>query len=141
MKNKAAIKQLFISIISLAISYWSYGNSSMPNDTLSIHFLGSPLHFVIEKRSVQNLINKIKQDEYINHDLSIAEISSLKLTIQSIQKERKLPDWFVYQLIRRISEQINSKYIDYTQYTLTKYLLLAIVGYEPVIFISNDKML
>jgi hypothetical protein len=44
-------------------------------------------------------------------------------------------------LIRRIAEQINSKYEDYTQYTLTKYLLLTAVGFEPIVFSSNEKIL
>ena len=35
----------------------------------------------------------------------------------------------------------NSKYEDYTQYTVLKWALLASAGYEPAIFTSNDKIL
>jgi hypothetical protein len=47
----------------------------------------------------------------------------------------------IYQLIRRVAEQINSKYEDYTQYTLTKFALLSAIGFEPLIYTSNEKIL
>ena len=58
-----------------------------------------------------------------------------------LQKELKLADWLVYQLIRRVAEQVNSKYEDYTQYTLTKFVLLSAIGFEPLIYTSNEKIL
>jgi hypothetical protein len=141
MKNRAKIKYLLIAIISLSLTHLSYAQSSIPKDTLSINFLGSSINIGIERQQVQYTVHKIKNQQEINYGSLITNISSLKQNIELIQKNYKLPDWLVYQLIRRIAEQVNSKYIDYTQYTLTKYLLLAITGFEPVIFTSNDKIL
>ena len=61
--------------------------------------------------------------------------------IDQIKENLSLPDWLVYQLIRRIAEQIYSKYDDYTYYTVLKWALLSESGYDPIVFRSNNKIL
>ena len=141
MNNQARIKILLLAIISIAVSNVTFAISETPKDTVRINFLGSPFQFNIEQKKVKSIVECLAKQENICYDSLGTELYPLKLNIESIQKQYKLPDWLVYQLIRRIAEQINSKYINYTQYTLTKYLLLVIAGFEPVIFTSNDKIL
>ncbi len=141
MKKQRKYTKLLITILSLMLTVLSYAESNISKDSIGINFLGSSLTLNIEKKHVQEIIAKLNKNEILNYDALINETFSIKMNIEGIQKAKQLPDWLVYQLIRRIAEQINSKYIDYTQYTLTKYLLLFITGFEPVIFTSNDKIL
>ncbi len=141
MKNQAKYIKLLTAIIFLTLTVSSYADENLPKDSIAINFLGSPLKLNIEKKQVQEIVIKLAKNHSLNHDALTNETSLIKKNIEEIQKEKQLPDWLVYQLIRRIAEQINSKYIDYTQYTLTKYLLLIITGFEPVVYTSNDKIL
>lgn len=141
MKKQAKYVKLLAIIICLIFSTSSYADRNLPNDSVAINFLGSSLKLNIEKKQVQDIVDRLAKNQTINYETLTNETSLIKRKIEEIQKEKQLPDWLVYQLIRRIAEQINSKYIDYTQYTLTKYLLLVITGFEPVIYTSTDKIL
>lgn len=141
MKKQAKYVKLLATILCLIFSTSSYADRNLPNDSVAINFLGSSLKLNIEKKQVQDIVDRLAKNQTINYETLTNETSLIKRKIEEIQKEKQLPDWLVYQLIRRIAEQINSKYIDYTQYTLTKYLLLVITGFEPVIYTSTDKIL
>lgn len=141
MKKNETIKYLLLIIFCTAITLHSLGRGVMSKDSLSIQFLGKSFNFHTEKKFVQQAVSEFKENQGYNFDALLDSLAPLKQNIELIQRENKLPDWFVYQLIRKIAEQINSKYSDYTQYTLTKYMLLAIAGFEPVVFTSNDKIL
>jgi hypothetical protein len=113
----------------------------MKKDTLAVNFLSSEYTFVLEKNSLKASIQQLSENKSLAKELPSALLQPAVEKINVLQKELKLADWLVYQLIRRVAEQINSKYEDYTQYTLTKYALLTAVGFEPVIYTSKEKIL
>ena len=113
----------------------------MKNDTLAVNFLSSEYTFVLEKNSLKASIQQLSENKSLAKELPSTLLQPAVEKINVLQKELKLADWLVYQLIRRVAEQINSKYEDYTQYTLTKYALLTAVGFEPVIYTSKEKIL
>ncbi len=118
-----------------------YSNSLTNKDTLAVNFLSSEYTFVLEKNSLKASIQQLSENKSSAKELPTALLQPAVEKINVLQKELKLADWLVYQLIRRVAEQINSKYEDYTQYTLTKYALLTAVGFEPVIYTSKEKIL
>lgn len=118
-----------------------YSNSLTNKDTLAVNFLSSEYTFVLEKNSLKASIQQLSDNKSSAKELPTALLQPAVEKINVLQKELKLADWLVYQLIRRVAEQINSKYEDYTQYTLTKYVLLTAVGFEPVIYTSKEKIL
>ncbi|MEN9952851.1 MAG: hypothetical protein RLZZ520_1119 [Bacteroidota bacterium] len=125
----------------IVFSLSCYSRTVSTTDTLIINFLGKQYDLPIDKTSIKNAIQKLEYEKDVNNlpPLYLLQPAVNKITI--LQKELQLADWLVYQLIRRIAEQINSKYIDYTQYTLTKYVLLSAVGFEPLIYTSKEKIL
>jgi len=125
----------------ITLSLFSEGKVLTYDDSLAISFLGSPLHIPIEKREVQSVVTAMRNRQSNNPDSMMLKVAPLQAEIERFKNNLKLPDWLVYQLIRRVAEQINSKYEDYTKYTLTKFVLLKATGYEPLIYTSNDKIL
>jgi hypothetical protein len=125
----------------ITLSLFSEGKVLTYTDSLAISFLGIPLQIPIEKQKVQSVVTAIRNRQSKNPDSIMLKIAPLQAEIEKFKKSLKLPDWLVYQLIRRVAEKINSKYEDYTKYTLTKFVLLKATGYEPLIYTSNDKIL
>jgi hypothetical protein len=52
-----------------------------------------------------------------------------------------MADWLFYQFIRRTAQQISPKANDYYRYTLYKWFLLHLSGYEPALRLSSAKLL
>lgn len=125
----------------IAFSLSCYSRTVTTTDTLTINFLGNQYDLSIDKYSIKNALQKLDYKKDANNLPPSYLLQPAVNKINTLQKELQLADWLVYQLIRRIAEQINSKYIDYTQYTLTKYALLAAVGFEPLIYTSKEKIL
>lgn len=135
------VKKWKILIYCLLISFWSKGEVMPNSDSLLFTFLGSEYMIITDKSQIQDAIKLLQKNENNENLMPLFNIASIRDFIHQQQKERKLPDWLTYQLIRRIAEQINSKYVDYSLYTLTKFALLSATGYEPVLFKSKDKVL
>jgi len=134
-------QKLILSFILIFFSLSCYSRSEKTSDTLLINFLGNQYNLTIEKNAIKNILQKIDDKKSSNNLIPIYLLQPAVNKINTLQKELQLADWLVYQLIRRIAEQINSKYINYTQYTLTKYALLSAIGFEPLIYTSNEKIL
>lgn len=134
------LKIILLSIV-LIISTHGFGKSPEINDMLSIDFFGKKYNLDIKKDRINAAVKDLRNNKSIDINFLQIQLEPTSTVINVLQKELNLPDWLVYQLIRRIAEQINSKYKDYTQYTLTKYLLLTAVGFEPIIYTSNEKIL
>ncbi|MEN9513278.1 MAG: hypothetical protein RJB16_1038 [Bacteroidota bacterium] len=125
----------------MTISLSCFSKNKTTNDTLLVNFLGNHYELTIEKNKIKNALLQLNETKNINLALPITYLQPAINKINTLQKELKLADWLVYQLIRRIAEQINSKYENYSQYTLTKFALLSAIGFEPLIYTSNQKIL
>jgi hypothetical protein len=132
---------LIVSFLCIIVSLSCFSRNKTTADTLFINFLGSHYELTIEKNKIKNALLQFYETENTTLDLPLTYFEPVIKRINTLQKELKLADWLVYQLVRRIAEQINSKYADYSQYTLTKYALLSAIGFEPLIYTSNQKIL
>lgn len=133
--------QILVSFFCIIISLSCYSKNKTTADTLLINFLGNPYELTIEKNKIKNALLQLNETKNTNLALSLSYLKPAINKINTLQKELKLADWLVYQLIRRVAEQINSKYENYSQYTLTKFALLSAIGFEPLIYTSNQKIL
>jgi hypothetical protein len=61
--------------------------------------------------------------------------------LSSIRKGLHLSDWYYYQLIRKVSQQIIQKEKDYWGYTYCKWFLLARSGFNPLLCTIDNKLL
>lgn len=136
IKNKQ-ILFLFCILFSLNC----YADTLKKNDSLLVNFLSREYTFYLDKKPLKASIQKLRENKSSAIELPATFLQPAVDKINLLQKELKLADWLVYQLIRRVAEQVNSKYEDYTQYTLTKFVLLSAIGFEPLIYTSNEKIL
>ena len=67
--------------------------------------------------------------------------STLGTVIRKYSDQLRLNDWFQYQLIRRIAEELTPKSRNYDRYTLMKGWLLAQMGFQPLLRKSNNHLL
>ena len=58
-----------------------------------------------------------------------------------IRNKLNLSDWYYYQLIRKVSQQIIQKEKDYWGYTYCKWFLLARSGFSPLLCTIDNKLL
>jgi hypothetical protein len=137
------LTKLKIILLSIGIifSIHGFGKIQKENEKITIDFFGKTYRLDINKEPINLILQDLQNNKTKDINRILLELKPTSAIIQALQKELQLPDWLSYQLIRRIAEQINSKYEDYTQYTLTKYLLLTAVGFEPIVFSSNEKIL
>ncbi len=61
--------------------------------------------------------------------------------LSTIRKRLHLSDWYYYQLIRKVSQQLVPKEKDYWGYTYCKWFFLARSGFNPVLCTMDDKLL
>lgn len=130
---------LFFFCLLLSIN--CFGISKAKKDSLAVNFLSSEYTFILERNSLKASIQQLRENKSTAIAIPQALLQPTVEKINALQKELKLADWLVYQLIRRVAEQINSKYEDYTQYTLTKFALMSAYGFEPLVYTSNEKIL
>ena len=128
-------------ITALTLSVKSVSGNPKYSDTITIEYYGKSYKIQLDREIIRTSIRKItaKELRYVD-TLHIYLKSSIK-QISQLKKSLSLPDWLVYQLIRRLAEQLYSKYDDYTYYTVLKWALLSESGYDPIVFRSNNKIL
>ena len=58
----------------------------------------------------------------------------------AIRERQQLCDWFYYQLIRRVADQIIPKAGDYRGYTIAKWHLLRASGFDPLVVLEGSRI-
>lgn len=61
--------------------------------------------------------------------------------LSTIRKRLSLSDWYYYQLIRKVSQQLIPKEKNYWGYTYCKWFFLARSGFSPALCTSDNKLL
>lgn len=61
--------------------------------------------------------------------------------IRQLTIKKELCDWLAYQLIRKVSNQYIPKKTDYLGYTVTKWFILRHLGYDPLMILSDHRVL
>ena len=73
--------------------------------------------------------------------MKTAGYETIATQLLAYRKEKKLDDWFYYQLIRTAAEKLSPKAADYHRYTLFKWFLLNTSGYSATLRYRNDTLL
>lgn len=60
--------------------------------------------------------------------------------MNAIRERQQLCDWFYYQLIRRVADQIIPKAVDYRGYTMAKWHLLRASGFDPLVVLESSRI-
>lgn len=132
---------LFI-VIGLYIST-AYAQEREPASIISIDFYGDSLQFPIEASMNAPFLQPLS-DLNISNFYTHLVSGSYQPMIQALLKyreEKKLDDWFYYQLIRTTAEKLSPKAVNYHRYTLYKWFLLNESGYTATIRFRNDTLL
>ncbi|HLO82049.1 MAG TPA: hypothetical protein VK166_13870 [Chitinophagaceae bacterium] len=75
------------------------------------------------------------------HKLAQQPFTDLIANLKQFSEKNRLDDWLYYQLIRRVADQLAPKAEDYTRYTLYKWHLLSLSGFDAILTYSNGKIL
>jgi len=111
-------------------------------DSIHIEFLGKHFSLPPEGQLEQFTgdINEAEITKYVNH-IPSKELDYICESLLSIQKKEILDDWLYYQLVRRTAQECIHKKEDYIGYTLLKWYILSHTGYEPLLSVSENKLL
>lgn len=126
-------------ILKPAASY--SGTYAEPN--ISFDFCGQPVELTIHPTMVHQLGEFRDRNSILAFCNSLLKSDHRELAGQIITYREKyqMDDWLFYQLVRRAAQQISPKADDYYRYTLYKWFLLHISGYNPTLRISDNKLL
>ena len=132
-----------ISLILPAVLIWSFLNdlTGQPlQENQRLDFIGHTLHL---PESLPSAPAYDFQDEAaIRHfDQWMEEhLSELTPEMENLRTSQNLCDWFYYQLIRRVADRIIPKSSDYHGYTMTKWHLLRLSGFEPLVVLEGSRI-
>ena len=68
------------------------------------------------------------------------QLTGLVPEMQELRNRQNLCDWFYYQLIRRVADKIIPKSKDYHGYTMAKWHLLRLSGFEPLVVLEGSRI-
>lgn len=130
-----------VLITALTLSIKSVSGIPIYSDTVTIDYFGNSYKIQLDKDIIRTSIRKITAEDTKYVDSLHHYLKTSTKQISQIKESLSLPDWLVYQLVRRLAEQIYSKYDNYIYYTVLKWALLSESGYDPIVFRSNNKIL
>ena len=128
-------------ITALTLSIKSVSGNPKYSDTVTIDYFGKSYTIQLDKDIIRTSIRKITAEDTKYLDSLHHYLKTSTKQISQIKESLSLPDWLVYQLVRRLAEQIYSKYDNYMYYTVLKWALLSESGYDPIVFRSKNKIL
>ncbi len=116
--------------------------TTFTDDSIHIDFLGKAYSLppIGGLEQFSGDINETKISEYANH-IPSNQLNEVCLSLLSIQKKENLDDWLYYQLVRRTAQECIHKKEDYIGYTMLKWYILSYTGYEPLLSVSENKLL
>ncbi len=128
-------------ITALTLSIKSVSGNPKYSDTVTIDYFGKSYTIQLDKDIIRTSIRKITAEDKKYVDSLHHYLKTSTKQISQLKESLSLPDWLVYQLVRRLAEQIYSKYDNYMYYTVLKWALLSASGYDPIVFRSKNKIL
>ena len=137
-----ALKQFLLYISLFCIQSVDGKQTTYFTDSIRIEFLGKP--FTLPSAGpIEEYTGNIIPSEIFNYanQINSTELAYVCQALLDIQKKESLDDWLYYQLIRKVSQQCINKKSDYIGYTLFKWYFLRQTGYEPLLSVSENKLL
>ena len=138
------LKKLYILFIATLL-YISTGfaQSVATGNQIVLDFYGDSLVFA-ESPSIQVDVKAPISKSGITDFYATLKTGAYQPIIQQLiayRDQKKLDDWFYYQLIRTTAEKLSPKAANYHRYTLYKWFLLNESGYSSTLRYRNDTLL
>ena len=135
---KVCIVSFFISGLSSA-SLQAQDNCT----PLSFDFYGNNVKLCFDRSIIipfdSTLTNESIQSYYAT--ISAGQYHPVIQSLLDYKEKYKLDDWLYYQLIRKTAQQVSPKAGNYYRYTLYKWFLLNMSGYDATLSISGKQLL
>ncbi len=134
----------YIVVICLLCSQLIEARSktTFTDDSIHIEFLGKS--YSLPPRGQLELftgdINEAEITKYANQIRS-KELDYICQSLLLIQRKENLDDWLYYQLVRKTAQECIHKKEDYIGYTILKWYILSYTGFEPLLSVSENKLL
>ncbi|MCX6186567.1 MAG: hypothetical protein NTU43_06155 [Bacteroidetes bacterium] len=137
-----------IRILILLTATWMIFHSTSScaqwnKQQLNIDFYSDSIEIPVD-HSLFIEFNKPLSDANIKDFYSSVNASQYVETVQSLLKYKQnhnLNDWFYYQLVRKVVQQISPKDDNYYRYTLYKWFVMAKSGYDVHLAIGGQQLL
>lgn len=110
---------------------------------VSIDCFGEVMNYEFDKPVVVDTRHPATEDDIIAYCKNLSEqpLSDLIVKLKTFSDKNNLDHWLYYQLIRRVADQMAPKTEDYTRYTLYKWHLLSLSGFDAILTFSRGKIL
>ncbi len=119
----------------------SYGETQKRE--VCFDFYGDSIHFYHTSVGQVSFVTPLSHDA-INafyEKLLQQDYQPVINALMAYKQRHKPDDWVYYQLIRKTAESLSPKKEDYIRYTMYKWFLLGMSGYDATLNIVGDKLL
>lgn len=137
-------KKLYILFIFIGLYIsTAFAQVADPVRDITLDFYGDSLVFPVEQSVYVSIKEPLSKASITNFytALKSAPYQPIVQKLLQYRDEKKLDDWFYYQLIRTTAEKLSPKAADYHRYTLYKWFLLNESGYSATTRFRNDTLL
>ena len=109
-------------------------------DRSGFQFIGQSLSIPTYPAGAKDM--KSRADDHFRHldDWMEQHLPVILPEMTAIRERQQLCDWFYYQLIRRVADQIIPKTGDYRGYTMAKWHLLRASGFDPMVVLEGSRI-
>lgn len=136
--------QAFILFISLALFTSATVLAQRHIHSVRVDCFGEIMDYRFNEPVVVDTGNPYNQDlieSYSNKLVSENAFGGLIYELDAFRKKHRLDDWLYYQLVRRVADQLSPKAENYTRYTIYKWYLLSLSGYESILTYAEGRIL
>lgn len=138
MKMRILLHIIIGFLLSIQVSF-----AQKQVQKVNVDCFGEVMEFAFPKPVEINQAHPVDEKEIAAYSLSMQDHSFNELidSLKHFRTRNHLDDWLYYQLIRRIADQLAPKAADYTLYTLYKWYLLSLSGYDAILTYADGKIL
>lgn len=131
----------FIILIMVFTVSAAFGQKQV--DRVSIDCFGEVMEHRFDSPVSVDLEHPVTEEQIQAYCRKMANpaFEQLVQKLKQFKEKNRLDDWLYYQIIRRVADQIAPKSADYTLYTLYKWHLLSLSGYDAILTYSREKIL
>lgn len=134
----------FILSICLVFSgLSSTASAQQEQQKLHFDFYGDPVDLEIDASIKVSFDSTLTNDAILNfyNALGAGNYRPIVKALMGYKEQYQLDDWLYYQLIRKTAEQLSPKAVNYYRYTLYKWFLLNMSGYDATLSICDKQLL
>ncbi|HSF45161.1 MAG TPA: hypothetical protein VLA58_04095 [Chitinophagaceae bacterium] len=133
---------LLITILATVWSVSAWGQKQIKE--VSIDCFGEVMKYEFATTLLVDTNHPESEEELMAYCRQLAndnKLNQLVSELKNFSQKSHIDNWLYYQLIRRVADQIAPKSSDYTLYTLYKWHLLTLSGFDAILTYGNGKIL